>query len=289
MCSLESLPSSCYSKCMIQLLALDLDDTLLTEDLFISEENRRAVCAAEAAGVTVMLASGRTLFSMRRYGRELDMWGRPGYMIVNNGATVISTHNEDIILDKPLEPALGMEAWEIVRGFGLTMQYYGEGDIYVSGPSEYTERDCLLTGQRWHQVDSFAASLTVPRSKFVIPGDPAVLPGVEKALKAALGDKANIFTSKPYFLEVLRADADKGTALAFVAEELGLGAQQVMAIGDSMNDYGMLSWAGVGVAMSNGKDEVKKIADYVTACSHQDSGVAEAIRRFIPEAFALNE
>jgi len=77
--------------------------------------------------------------------------------------------------------------------------------------------------------------------------------------------------------------------LAFVAEELGLDAGQVMAVGDSMNDLGMLSWAGVGVAMSNGNEEVKKIADYVTASSHEDHGVAEAIRRFIPEAFALNE
>ncbi|WP_319558815.1 Cof-type HAD-IIB family hydrolase [Marispirochaeta sp.] len=274
---------------MIQLLAIDLDDTLLTEDLDISMKNRKAVRAAEAAGVTVLLASGRTLFSMRRYGRELDMWRRSGYMIANNGATVISTSTEEVVLEKPLEPALGMQVWEIVQGHGLTMQYYGEGDIYVSGPSEYTERDCLLTGQRWHQVDSFAASLTIPRTKFVIPGEPEVLPAVEKDLKNSLGERANIFTSKPYFLEVLRADADKGTALAYVAKELGIESGEVMAIGDSMNDFGMLSWAGIGVAMSNAQDKIKEIADYVTNFSHEDHGVAEAIERFIPEAFAFSD
>ncbi len=273
---------------MVRLLAHDLDDTLLSEELTISNENMKAVKAAEAAGVTVLLASGRTLFSMRRFGRELGMWGRPGFMITNNGATVVSTETEAVVLERPLEPAVGIEAWEIVQRHGMTMQYYGDGDIFAAGPSHYTDEDCKLTGQRWHQVESFGASLTVPRTKFVIPGDPEALKPVEAELKAVLGHAANIFTSKPYFLEILRADADKGTALAYVADVLDIPVENVMAIGDSMNDYGMLSWAGVSVAMANARDEVKEVARFVTERTHQENGVAEAIERFIPEAFALS-
>ena len=272
---------------MVRILAIDLDDTLLSEELTISDKNLKAVKAAEAAGVTVLLASGRTLFSMREYGRILGMWGRPGFMITNNGATVVSTQTEAVVLNKPLEPAIGLEAWEIVQAHGMTMQYYGDGDIYAAGPSHYTDQDCKLTGQRWHKVDAFAASLTVPRTKFVIPGDPQLLLKVEEDLKKCLGERANIFTSKPYFLEILRADADKGTALAYVADVLDVAVDDVMAIGDSMNDFGMLSWAGVSVAMANAKDEIKNVARYVTRRTHQQHGVAEAIERFIPEAFAV--
>ena len=274
---------------MIRLIALDLDDTLLTRELTISDTNRRAVRAAEDAGIAVLLASGRTLFSMRSYGHELGMWGRNGYMIANNGATVLGTDNQQILLEKPLEPALGLDVWEIVKGYGLTMQYYGEGEIFTSGPSRYTEEDCRLTGQRWHLVDSFEASLTVPRTKFVIPGEPDLLLRVEEVLKERFGSGANIFTSKPYFLEVLRADADKGTALEYIASRLELDAGQVMAVGDSMNDLGMLTWAGTGVAMANAREQVKQAADYVTVRSHQEHGVAEAIERFVPELFALDD
>ena len=274
---------------MIQLIALDLDDTLLTEELTISEENRAAVRAAEQAGVRVLLASGRTLFSMRRYAHELGMWGREGFIITNNGATVFSTKHESVLLEKPLEPGLGLDAWEIVRRHGLTMQYYGDGDIYTSGPSPYTEKDCLLTGQRRHVVEAFEASLTVPRTKFVVPGDPELLPPLEGELKEGLGKRANIFISKPYFLEILRGDADKGTALEFVAAELGLKRDEVMAVGDSMNDYGMLTWAGTGVAMANARTRIKAAADFVTRRTNQEHGVAEAIERFIPEVFSLRD
>ncbi|MCF7948589.1 MAG: Cof-type HAD-IIB family hydrolase [Spirochaetia bacterium] len=269
---------------MIKLLALDLDDTLLTEELMISGENQRAIRAAEAAGVKVLLASGRTLFSMRSYGLRLGMWQNEGFMIANNGATVLNTQNGATILEKQLDPSIGLEAWKIVQKYDLTMQYYGDGEIFCSGPSTYTEEDCRLTGQQWRESRPFSSSLTSPRTKFVVPGDPAILPRLEAELKEQLGHRANIFISKPYFLEILSRDADKGIALAFVAEKLSIPTQQVMAVGDSMNDYGMLKWAGVGVAVANAAPEVLKVADHITSRSHQEHAVAEAIERFIPEA-----
>lgn len=272
----------------IQLLALDLDDTLLSEELTISRVNREAVEAAEEAGVTVILASGRTLFSMRKYGEELGMWGREGFMIANNGATVLSTKDGTTILEKPIEPAVAMDAWEVAQEFDLTMQYYGDGDIFTSGPNRYTDEDCRLTGQRWHRVEPFASGLTVPRTKFVIPGDPELLPKAEAEMKRRLGERANIFISKPYFLEVLRQDADKGTALQYVAEKLGLCAAHTMAVGDSMNDFGMVRWAGTGVAVGNAVPRLRGAADLITERTHQEGAVAEAIERVIPGLFFAN-
>ncbi|GAG40119.1 unnamed protein product, partial [marine sediment metagenome] len=72
---------------------------------------------------------------------------------------------------------------------------------------------------------------------------------------------------------------DKGTALAWVAEGLGISREATMAIGDSGNDAGMIAWAGLGVAMGNASAEAKSVADYV-APSVDDDGLAEAIERF---------
>jgi len=268
---------------MIRILALDLDDTLLTEELTIGEEDIQAVQAAEEIGVTVLLASGRTLFSMRTYGERLGMWGREGYMIANNGATVLSTFDQSTLLEKTLDAKIGQEVWRAAQCYGMTMQYYGDGEIFCSGPSPYTEKDCRLTGQVWKVISPFEESLQSPRTKFVVPGDPSILPGLESELKEKIGEEANIFISKPYFLEILGRDADKGTALQFIAGQCGVPAFEVMAVGDSMNDYGMLSWAGTGVAVANAHPEIIRAADYVTERSHQNCGVAEAIGRFIPQ------
>jgi hypothetical protein len=75
-------------------------------------------------------------------------------------------------------------------------------------------------------------------------------------------------------------DTDKGTALAKVAEILGVKAEEVLAIGDSMNDEAMIRWAGVGVAMANADERIKKIADHVADYTNDDDGVAEFIEKY---------
>jgi hydroxymethylpyrimidine pyrophosphatase-like HAD family hydrolase len=108
-----------------------------------------------------------------------------------------------------------------------------------------------------------------------------ILGPLENLLRIYVGDKASLFTSKPYFLEILPAKTDKGAALAKVAEILGIKREEVLAIGDSMNDEAMIRWAGIGVAMVNGDDRIKDIATLVTERSNDDDGVADIIERYL--------
>jgi hydroxymethylpyrimidine pyrophosphatase-like HAD family hydrolase len=117
--------------------------------------------------------------------------------------------------------------------------------------------------------------------KLLIPGDPALLAPLEKLFHSCLGDDVTLFTSKPYFLEILPAGVDKGTALAKIAGFLGLKQEETLAIGDSMNDEGMIRWAGMGVAMINGDKRIKDIADYITEKNNDDDGVADVIEKYI--------
>jgi hypothetical protein len=115
----------------------------------------------------------------------------------------------------------------------------------------------------------------------VIPGDPEVLPMALEVIRSAFGDRVNAFISKPYFLEVLPVQADKGSALGYVASTLGIPAEDVMAMGDAGNDLGMIRFAGWGVAMANGTAEVKQAARVVSLANHDDDGVAEVIERYL--------
>jgi hydroxymethylpyrimidine pyrophosphatase-like HAD family hydrolase len=117
--------------------------------------------------------------------------------------------------------------------------------------------------------------------KLIIPGDPMILKPLEDILRTYLDTDITLFTSKPYFLEILPPHIDKGTALAFVAGRLEIPREEVFAIGDSMNDEAMLRWAGCGVAMANSDPRIKSIAALITERTNDDDGVAEVIERYV--------
>jgi len=262
-------------------LAVDLDDTLLRSDLTISYRTRSAIKKAEDAGVKVVLASGRVSAAMESFARMLGMHRRLGYLICNNGTVIQETLAGNIAYEIRMDSKSALAAFDLADAEDFPVQIY-EGDVmYVSRHNEYTEYDKKLTGLRQVVVENFRAMVGGGCHKLLIPGDPMLLAPLEKLFRAYLDDDVTLFTSKPYFLEILPARTDKGTALARVAEFLGIKREEVLAVGDSMNDEAMLRWAGIGVAMVNGNERIKAIADFVTERTNDDDGVAEVIEKYI--------
>ena len=103
---------------------------------------------------------------------------------------------------------------------------------------------------------------------------------VEKKVHAALCDRMDVYRSEPYFLEILPKGVDKAKSLESFLNIIGCRREELMACGDGFNDITMIKYAGLGVAMANAREEVKKCADYITASNDED-GVALAIERFI--------
>ena len=271
----------------VRLLALDLDDTLLRSDLSVSDRTRNAIKKAEAAGVAVVLASGRVPAAMDHFAELLGMHRRAGYLICCNGTIVKDSLTGDIIYKINIKPEAALAAFNIADAEGFSVQTY-EGDIlYVSRENEYTSYDQKLTGLRQVVMENFQAMVAAGCHKLLIPGDPLLLGPLEKLLCAYLDDDLTLFTSKPYFLEILPAQTDKGTSLAKIAALLGVKREEVIAIGDSMNDEAMIRWAGTGVAMKNGDKRIKNIADMVTDKSNDEDGVARFIELFILEKTAV--
>jgi len=265
----------------VRLLAVDLDDTLLRSDLTISYRTRNAIKKAEDAGVKVVLASGRVPAAMEPFARMLGMHRRLGYLVCNNGTIIQETLAGNIVYEVRLGSKAALAAFDLVDAEDFPVQIY-EGDVmYVSRHNEYTDCDRKLTGLRQVVVENFRAMVGGGCHKLLVPGDPMLLAPLEKLLRAYLDEDVTLFTSKPYFLEILPARTDKGTALAKVAELLGIKREEVLAIGDSMNDEAMLRWAGMGVAMVNGDERIKAIAGMVTERTNDDDGVAEIIEKYV--------
>jgi Cof subfamily protein (haloacid dehalogenase superfamily) len=265
----------------IKLLALDLDDTLLRHDLSISFHTRSVLKKAEAKGVTVVLASGRSPMAMDRYARELGMHKRPGYLVSNNGVTILESDTGKILQETTLPIDAALAVYDLVAAEGLPVSVYDGDTIYVSQRNEFADQDQKMTGFRQVVVQNFRDMIAAGQLKLVIPGDPMLLRPLETILKTYIGDRVTIFTSKPYFLEILPPACGKGEALAFVTDRLGIGREAVMAVGDSMNDESMIRWAGWGVAMRNGDERIKAMASFVTARTNEEDGVAELVERYI--------
>ncbi|MCL1837143.1 MAG: Cof-type HAD-IIB family hydrolase [Treponema sp.] len=265
----------------VRLLALDLDDTLLRSDLSISYRTRNAIKRAETAGVIVVLASGRVPAAMEHYARLLGMNRKSGYLICNNGSLIRESCTGSVINEVRIDAEKALVAFDLADAEGFPVQLYEDDIMYVSRRNEFTSYDEKLTGLRQVVVENFRAMVGGGCHKLLFPGDPMLLAPLEGLFRAYLGGDVTLFTSKPYFLELLPANTDKGTALAKVAGLLGIKREETLAIGDSMNDEAMIRWAGIGAAMANSDDRIKSIADIVTERTNDDDGIVEVIEKYI--------
>lgn len=257
-----------------------MDDTLLDRDLRISPGNQQALTAAEERGVRVVLASGRAPAALTPYARQLGLDQRPGDLIAYNGSLIVETDTGRELWGIKLDTALLAEVWDTAAALGQPVQTYVDGAILVSADNPVTRLDTRLTGIPNRVVDR-ETFLAEPRVKVVLPGDPEALDRVQARFDQVFQGRANMYRSKPFFFEVMPLGADKALALARIAEIHGILQTEVMAIGDSWNDEGMLRWAGVSVAMINGPEEMHRLATWVTTRDNHADGVAEAVARYI--------
>ena len=261
----------------LRILALDLDDTLLRSDLSISYRTRNAIKRIEQAGVLLVLASGRIPEAVYSFSRLLGMHKKLGYLVCHNGAYIQESHTGQVIHETRIEAELALTICDLVGAEGFPLQMYDDDVMYVSRQNEYSGYDQKLTGIRQVVVENFRAMVEAGCHKLIIPGDPVLLAPLEVLIRSYLGNDITLFTSRPYFLEIMPRGTDKGTALAKIAEINAVSAEETMAIGDSMNDEAMIRWAGIGVAMVNGDERIKSIANLVTDSTNDNDGVAEVI------------
>ncbi len=269
----------------VQLIAIDLDDTLLTPELLIHPDNLAAVQKALDAGISVMLASGRTVESMMPYAVELGLKGRGLPMICANGAEVRDVDSGAIVRRLTLSREACLSAIETLSGYGLPVQAYDDQGIIVTEHNHWTDRDRQLTGLPIRLATSAEDIAREPRSKLLSAGKPERIAELAPILRKRFAGMAEIVISKPYFIEILPAGADKGEALAWVAETRGIPRENVMAIGDAGNDLGMVNWAGIGCAPADARPEVLAAARHVSVLPHDAGAVAELIERLaLPNA-----
>lgn len=266
-----------------KMIVLDLDDTLLRDDLTISKRTKEALMKAQKVGVRVVLASGRPTYAMREIADNLCLQDYGSYILSFNGGKIISCQTGEELFSSTLAPETVHHLYEISRREDVFIHTYVEDTIVTEAGNQYTNIEGELTGLEIIEVGSFIGAVTEPVVKVLMLDEPEKLAEVEKKLQVELNGELCVLRSKPYFLEFTEAGVTKGKSLGYLTEQLGINSEEVIAIGDSYNDLPMIEFAGLGVAMGNAPEDIKAKADYITDTNMND-GVAKVVEEFILKA-----
>lgn len=270
----------------IQLLAIDLDGTTLRDDASLSLNVKKALESVIKQNILVVPCTGRALGSL---SPEVKAIQGITYAVTSNGAAIEHLLSGQRIYCNLLDKEVSLAILEQVSYYDVMVE------VFIQGKA-YTEQRFLNHLTHYGTSENYIPYVLSTRNpvddiRAVIEQSPENIENInlktaDKQLRQTLWNQlvlmqtVSITSSSAMNIEVSAADTGKAQAIAHLCKKLGFTMDQVMAIGDSLNDVTLLRQAGISVAMENGVNEVKQAADFITLSNEAD-GVAHAIKHFL--------
>lgn len=238
-----------------KLIALDMDGTLLNEKGAISDENCQAIEDAQANGIHVVLSTGRSILTCGKYAKSLKL---TSYLVTVNGSEIWDCSG-NLLKRNVIHTDFIHMMWEWAKTNKTHFWAVATDKVWRDQmPENIFEHTWLKFGFDF-AVDSLRETI------------------LQRLLSH---QQLEVSNSSPTNIEVNAAGVNKAMGLLHVCGRLGISMDEVIAMGDSLNDIEMIKAAGCGVAMGNAQNEVKKAADWITA-TNNENGVAKAIRYWV--------
>jgi hypothetical protein len=265
-----------------KLIAVDLDGTLLNSERKVSAVNRAALGRAAAAGIRIMISSGRVLPEAERCVVGVD-----SVSLVSgcNGAIIRDLSSGEVIYSRALDFASCSSIIGELKAAKVFFSVYGEDTVYFE----------KTTLKRFPVLAPFVEGMACPRvtaddlvAELEKRGAPtykifamSLGAGEIGPLRARFSTRGDMELSSSYAnnIELTAKGVDKGNALRVVGSRFGILSEEMIAVGDGENDLSMLAAAGLPIAMGNASPEVQRAAKIVTSSNTED-GVAVAIDRY---------
>jgi hypothetical protein len=273
-----------------KLIAIDLDGTLLTDDKKVPEENKKVLVDAIHKGYEVVIATGRRYWSAKRFVKEID---ENLTILANNGNIARNIKDDKVLIKKYLDKddfytlikeGKKKELYPIIH-----VDNYEEGYDMVIELDKDNEKYCnYLSGNidRYKRIEDLTKIDTPKVLSVVYVGDKDILEKFNLYITRAYPEKYSshvMYNLKiaEALLELMNPNGTKWLSLEEYAEEKGIISSEIITIGDDSNDIEMLTKAGLGIAMKNSSDFVKKTADVVTEKDNNNCGVAYTLRKIL--------
>lgn len=265
----------------VKMIAIDLDDTLLRDDISISNYTKDVLRKVMEKNIPIVIATGRMFQAARPWGRAIGLGDVP--LICYTGAFVGLCESGRVVRDVTMDMETAQGIVDTAHERGWYMHAYIDDEVYVPFRDDRTEayeRQCGVTA---HVLgDDFWKLAKAPTKLLVFERDPKVMAEVEQVLSEKFSRTANRVKSKPEFFEMNRKGMSKGAALAELCGRRGIPMSSLMTFGNGHNDISMFKLTDWSFAVENAAESAKAAAHFITASNNED-GVAKAIEKYVLE------
>ncbi|MGL5822893.1 MAG: Cof-type HAD-IIB family hydrolase [Sarcina sp.] len=272
-----------------KMICIDMDGTLLNSKKKLSEENKKALKKAYDKGVHIIICTGRNSRSALYFA---DQIGINSAIIANNGALVMDESGEVLLFKEILDKKQCQKILDISKKYRTIPNFHSVGKIYLNSkfrkfindmffnrnvPQKYKIENVYLKEQTaWNNLfdenkEFFGKCIMLDKSR-------EKLGKISDELEET--GMFELTYSGKYCLEINSKGVSKGRAVKMLSEHYDIKQEEIICIGDNGNDISMIKYAGLGVAMQNGTEEVKSVADYITD-SNDNNGVAKVVEKFV--------
>jgi Cof subfamily protein (haloacid dehalogenase superfamily) len=267
----------------IELIALDIDGTLISDDLVIGPDTRRAVAAARRKGVRVSIVTGRMVSSGMRFAHELGL-DAPivGYQggLIRAMPEAGSGRLGKLLRHTPLPAAVAREIVLWTRARGLEPHVNRLERFLLRAGDPNADEYSAFMGARAELVQDLTRTIHQPVTKVLAAGDPPLPESLAARAAERFRGAADVTISHPRFLEFVAPGVSKGRAIRWLARHFRVRLGATLAIGDQWNDLEMISEVGHGTAMPSAPAAVQRAARYI-APPLEEEGVARMIEALV--------
>ena len=288
---------------MYKLVVIDLDGTMLNSYGVVTNETKEVIKKVEKQGVEVVIASGRPIDSIKEIAKEIES---KNYFIAGNGAIIYDIKNDEIIYEKTLSKEKVLEIIKICEDNSISYNIYTENEILATSlkynvlyyhkenlkKEESKKTKINLVKNMYEYIQNkedvkFLKITICDESKAVFNSiirkikeikDIEVLE-ISHMSRKTIKQGTEEFEISYYYTEISAGDVDKWNAIEFLMEKLKMKREEIMTIGDNLNDRKMIENAGLGVAMGQSTPAILKLADEVTS-SNDEEGISKILQKY---------
>lgn len=267
-----------------KLVAIDCDNTLLNSTGHIPNENKETIQYLKEKGVEFIIATGRNDILVWDYIKELDI---KAPVIGCNGASIRDLASNKLYSFSPISKqalrdifgycdknGIPFKAFTMEKGFANSHEAVEQGLKQIL--SSYTKALAENIPYEYTNDTEYLTENEKIIKVVIVDNNISLIEKYRSELKPANG--IEICRSTKNCLDICANEVSKGNALKKYADMLGINQSEIVAFGDSENDFSMLNYAGFSVAMENGEEELKNYADMVTV-SNDNAGVSKALKK----------
>lgn len=255
-----------------KLICSDLDDTLIAKDQSIGKNLKDSIKRYVDAGGRFCIVTGRMTAGAMPVAKEL---GLTGELITYQGAVISDIVSGEILYSVSISCDDAVEIGRYIESKNYYYQTYIGDKFYTADPNGFTELYGKLSHAEFEKTEGllsdFLEKNKIAPPKLLVMSEEKNIPHILSDLKSKFGEKFLINTSKPFIIEIIPKEINKGKAVEFLAKKYGIKREEVICVGDSDNDLTMLEYAGLPVCVRGGSKNALAAAKVIAPDCDSDA------------------